>query len=56
VKPGAPGDGQAPHLNVIVLARGMLTHAFTRIYFADEAGSNAADRFSPWSRRTGATP
>lgn len=43
VKPGGAGDGQAPHLNVIVFARGMLTHAFTRIYFADEADANAAD-------------
>ena len=40
VKPGSvPGPGssvQAPHLNVIVFARGMMLHAFTRIYFADE--------------------
>jgi len=41
IKPGAvPGPGsktQAPHINVIVFARGMLSHAFTRIYFEDEA-------------------
>ncbi|MGH6943657.1 MAG: protocatechuate 3,4-dioxygenase subunit alpha [Geminicoccaceae bacterium] len=43
VKPGAIGDGQAPHLNVTVLMRGMLTHAFTRIYFSDEETANAAD-------------
>ena len=43
VKPGAVGEGQAPHINVVVLMRGMLTHAFTRIYFADEEGLNAAD-------------
>ena len=43
VKPGPVGDGQAPHLNVIVMARGMLSHAFTRIYFSDEAEANAAD-------------
>lgn len=47
VKPGAvPGpDGgtQAPHLNVIVQARGMLNPSFTRIYFEDEADANAAD-------------
>ena len=40
-KPGAiqDGDGRrhAPHVNVTVFARGMLVHAFTRIYFADEA-------------------
>jgi protocatechuate 3,4-dioxygenase alpha subunit len=41
VKPGAHG-GEAPHLNVIVTMRGMLLHAFTRIYFDDEAAANAA--------------
>jgi len=30
--------GRAPYLNVIVFARGMLVHAFTRIYFSDVAG------------------
>jgi len=43
VKPGAVGDGQAPHLNLIVLMRGLLAHLYTRIYFADEAEANAAD-------------
>lgn len=43
VKPGAPADGEAPHLNVVVFARGMLVHAFTRIYFSDEAEANAKD-------------
>jgi protocatechuate 3,4-dioxygenase alpha subunit len=47
VKPGAvPGPGntlQAPHLNVIVLMRGLLSHVFTRIYFSDETGANEAD-------------
>ncbi len=41
IKPGAvPGPdnkSQAPHINVIMFARGMLSHAFTRIYFEDEA-------------------
>jgi protocatechuate 3,4-dioxygenase alpha subunit len=37
-----PGDSvQAPHINVAVFARGMLTHAFTRIYFADESANQA---------------
>ena len=40
VKPGpVPGPDesvQAPHINVTVFARGMLVHAFTRIYFGDE--------------------
>ena len=44
IKPGAIGDGQAPHINVVVSARGMLLHVFTRIYFADEGAANAYDR------------
>jgi protocatechuate 3,4-dioxygenase, alpha subunit len=43
VKPGALGDGQAPHIDVTVLARGLLQHLTTRIYFPDEAEANAAD-------------
>jgi protocatechuate 3,4-dioxygenase, alpha subunit len=43
VKPGAIGDGQAPHIDVTVLARGLLQHLVTRIYFPDEAEANAAD-------------
>ncbi len=47
VKPGpVPGRGntlQAPHINVILCARGMLDHAFTRIYFSDEAEANSND-------------
>ena len=34
--PGIDGSVQAPHINVVVFARGMLVHAFTRIYFDDE--------------------
>lgn len=47
IKPGAvPGRGnawQAPHIGLIVMARGMLTHVFTRLYFADEADANGQD-------------
>jgi protocatechuate 3,4-dioxygenase alpha subunit len=43
VKPGALGDGQAPHIDVTVLARGLLDRLVTRIYFPDEAEANAAD-------------
>jgi protocatechuate 3,4-dioxygenase alpha subunit len=43
IRPGALGDGQAPHLNLIVLMRGLLSHLYTRIYFSDEAEANAAD-------------
>jgi protocatechuate 3,4-dioxygenase alpha subunit len=46
VKPGpVPWDEQqeqAPHLLVRLFARGMLTHATTRLYFSDEA-DNAHD-------------
>ena len=45
VRPGAlpapTGGTEAPHLNVTVLARGLLRHLVTRIYFPDEA--NDAD-------------
>jgi protocatechuate 3,4-dioxygenase alpha subunit len=37
--PGPTGAMQAPHINVIVFARGMLVHAFTRIYFEGEAAN-----------------
>ena len=43
IKPGAIGDGQAPHINVVVFMRGLLSHVHTRIYFADEAEANARD-------------
>ena len=41
IKPGGH-DGEAPHLNVIVAMRGLLLHAFTRLYFSDEEAANAA--------------
>lgn len=43
VKPGRARADEAPHLNVIVTMRGMLTHTFTRIYFDDETAANASD-------------
>jgi protocatechuate 3,4-dioxygenase, alpha subunit len=47
VRPGrvpARGGGlQAPHLNLIVQARGALNPVFTRVYFADEYQANAED-------------
>ncbi|AJK49398.1 protocatechuate 3,4-dioxygenase subunit alpha [Burkholderia plantarii] len=42
VKPAAT-DAGAPHVDVTVMMRGVLTHAFTRLYFEDEAEANAAD-------------
>ena len=45
IKPGSvPGPdetSQAPHVNVAVFARGMLVHAFTRIYFGDESANGS---------------
>lgn len=43
IKPGATPDGQAPHVDLIVTMRGLLSHAFTRIYFDDEPEANARD-------------
>ncbi|PRE07580.1 protocatechuate 3,4-dioxygenase subunit alpha [Burkholderia multivorans] len=43
VKPGRIGTDDAPHVNVTVMMRGILTHAFTRLYFDDEAAANAND-------------
>jgi protocatechuate 3,4-dioxygenase alpha subunit len=39
--PGPQGKQQAPHILVAVFSRGLPRHAYTRIYFADEAGNNA---------------
>jgi protocatechuate 3,4-dioxygenase alpha subunit len=43
LKPGPPGAGEAPHLDVSVFARGLLHRLVTRIYFGDEDAANAAD-------------
>jgi protocatechuate 3,4-dioxygenase alpha subunit len=47
VKPGQvpAGEGrlQAPHINVSILARGLLQRLATRLYFDDEAEANAKD-------------
>ena len=45
IKPGrlntADNTLQAPHIDVMVFARGVLSHLCTRIYFADEASSES---------------
>jgi protocatechuate 3,4-dioxygenase, alpha subunit len=41
-KPGRV-DGQAPHLTVMVFARGLLKPVLTRMYFPDEQEANADD-------------
>lgn len=43
VKPGKTDDDSAPHLDIIVLMRGMLLHSYTRLYFDDETEANAKD-------------
>jgi protocatechuate 3,4-dioxygenase alpha subunit len=46
-KPGrvaAPGGGlQAPHASLVVFARGLLGHLYSRVYFDDELAANAVD-------------
>jgi protocatechuate 3,4-dioxygenase alpha subunit len=42
-KPGAI-DGQAPHVTMLVFARGLLKPVLTRMYFPDEEDANAQDR------------
>jgi protocatechuate 3,4-dioxygenase, alpha subunit len=37
------GTVQAPHLNVVVFARGLLKQVLTRVYFPDESAANDAD-------------
>src|SRR3546814_4554556 len=36
LKPGAADDSEAPHINVIVFMRGLLSHLYTRVYFRSE--------------------
>ena len=41
--PAADGTPQAPHINVLVFARGLLRQVVTRLYFPDEGDANAED-------------
>jgi protocatechuate 3,4-dioxygenase, alpha subunit len=41
--PGPEGRTQAPHIDVLIFARGLLRQLVTRIYFPDEEEANAAD-------------
>ncbi len=43
IRPGRVDGEQAPHVSLIIFMRGMLTHAYTRLYFSDEAAANARD-------------
>ena len=48
IKPGRVPDDesglQAPHVTMLVFARGLLKPVHTRVYFADEVNANAEDR------------
>lgn len=41
--PGLHNEMQAPHINISILARGVLKRMATRLYFADEAEMNSVD-------------
>lgn len=41
--PGPDAGMQAPHVNVIVQARGMLNPSFTRLYFPEDTDAHADD-------------
>lgn len=43
VKPGTIDDRQAPFITVIVFMRGLLNHAYTRLYFSDDQAAQADD-------------
>ncbi len=47
IKPGAvvapDGGHQAPHINLLVMARGLLQHLYTRVYFPDDAHLHDTD-------------
>ena len=52
--PGERAASDAPHIDLLIAARGLLNHLVTRIYFPDE-GANAADpvlQRVPAARRT----
>jgi protocatechuate 3,4-dioxygenase alpha subunit len=51
VKPG-PVEGQAPHLNVQVFARGLLKQVYTRVYFPDEPEDGLLASIEPERRGT----
>jgi protocatechuate 3,4-dioxygenase alpha subunit len=39
IKPGRISANDAPHIDLIVLMRGLLLHAYTRLYFDDDAAN-----------------
>jgi protocatechuate 3,4-dioxygenase alpha subunit len=45
---GPDGEPQAPHVTVLVFARGLLKPVLTRMYFPDEKEANARDAVLSW--------
>ena len=43
IKPASVDGTSAPHITVIIFMRGLLSHAYTRLYFEDEQEANAQD-------------
>ena len=43
IKPRRRSKEDAPHLSVTIFMRGLLSHLYTRIYFADETDANKTD-------------
>ena len=43
IKPQLRSKEEAPHLTVVIFMRGLLSHLYTRIYFADEVEANKTD-------------
>ena len=43
IKPGRVDDAQAPHITLTIFSRGLMHHAFTRLYFSDESEANKND-------------
>ncbi|WP_029058187.1 protocatechuate 3,4-dioxygenase subunit alpha [Stappia stellulata] len=56
VKPGPHAKGHAPHIALLIFARGINIHLHTRVYFPEDADRIAADpdfaRLSPEARDT----
>lgn len=54
IKPGRVDRQQAPHIALTIFSRGLMHHAFTRLYFSDEVEANEKDpllRLLPAERR-----
>ena len=43
IKPGQVDEQQAPHITLTIFSRGLMHHAYTRLYFSDEVEANAKD-------------